>query len=69
MIRQTFTREEGHVRYPHAVPDRTLSPADLEALATRTLAHYDNSAPSFAAATRAHDVSQNYDALLRARED
>ncbi|HSO36205.1 MAG TPA: class I SAM-dependent methyltransferase [Labilithrix sp.] len=50
------------------MPNRTLTPADLEALATRTLAHYDNSAPSFAAATRDHDVSQNYAALLGALE-
>lgn len=32
----------------------------------RTIAHYDNSADSFKAGTWDHDVSQNYEALLRA---
>ena len=47
---------------------RTLTPQELEALAARTLAHYDNSAKSFAEGTRDHDVSQNYAALLGAIE-
>jgi len=45
---------------------RELSAADLAALARRTLSHYDSSASSFREGTRDHDVSQNYDALLRA---
>jgi SAM-dependent methyltransferase len=45
-----------------------LAPADLEALSARTLAHYDGSAQSFREGTRDHDVSQNYEALLRALE-
>jgi SAM-dependent methyltransferase len=45
-----------------------LTAADLDALSTRTLAHYDASAQSFWEGTRDHDVSQNYDALLRAIE-
>jgi SAM-dependent methyltransferase len=45
-----------------------LSPADLEHLTARTLAHYDRSASSFWEGTRHHDVSQNYAALLEAIE-
>ena len=45
---------------------RELSSAALAALASRTLSHYDCSAHSFREGTRDHDVSQNYDALLRA---
>jgi SAM-dependent methyltransferase len=45
-----------------------LSPAELEALSARTIAHYEASARSFWEGTRDHDVSQNYDALLRAIE-
>ena len=45
-----------------------LSDDELRAAATRTLAHYDGSAQSFADATRDHDVSQNYAALLGAIE-
>lgn len=33
---------------------------------TRTIAHYDTNARAFWEGTRDHDVSQNYDALLRA---
>jgi SAM-dependent methyltransferase len=45
-----------------------LTAEQLAALAASTIAHYDDSAPSFAAATRDHDVSQNYAALLGAIE-
>jgi SAM-dependent methyltransferase len=45
-----------------------LPPAELAALSARTLAHYDASAQSFEEGTRAHDVSQNYAALLAAIE-
>ena len=45
-----------------------LGPAELAALSARTLAHYDASAQSFEEGTRAHDVSQNYAALLGAIE-
>jgi SAM-dependent methyltransferase len=45
-----------------------LTAEQLAALAAATIAHYDDSAPSFAAATRDHDVSQNYAALLGAIE-
>jgi SAM-dependent methyltransferase len=45
-----------------------LTTAELEALSTRTLAHYDQGAESFQAGTRDHDVSQNQQALLRAIE-
>jgi SAM-dependent methyltransferase len=38
---------------------------DLAAIASRTLAHYDEHATSFWEGTRDHDVSQNIDALLR----
>lgn len=44
----------------------TLDPNDLESVVTRTLGHYDRSADSFKAGTWDHDVTQNYDALLRA---
>lgn len=47
---------------------RPLTAAELEALATRTIAHYDASARSFEEGTRAHDVSQNYAAFLGAIE-
>jgi SAM-dependent methyltransferase len=45
-----------------------LTPAELEALTTRTLAHYDDAAQEFHEGTRSHDVSQNYAALLSAIE-
>ncbi|MDB4933484.1 MAG: methyltransferase [Labilithrix sp.] len=45
-----------------------LTKGELDALAATTIAHYDDSATSFAAATRDHDVSQNYAALLGAIE-
>jgi SAM-dependent methyltransferase len=47
---------------------KPLSAADLDALCSRTLAHYDASASSFREGTRDHDVSQNTEALLRAIE-
>lgn len=46
--------------------DHLLDAQELAALAARTLAHYDGTAASFAAATLDHDVSQNYAALLGA---
>ncbi len=45
-----------------------ITPAALEALAARTLGHYDANAQSFEEGTRTHDVSQNYAALLEAIE-
>ncbi|MPZ47242.1 MAG: methyltransferase domain-containing protein [Betaproteobacteria bacterium] len=42
-----------------------LTALELEAIASRTLEHYDRSAEAFWRGTRAHDVSQNIDALLR----
>jgi SAM-dependent methyltransferase len=47
---------------------KPLTPTELEALAARTLGHYDASAEAFEAGTRAHDVSQNYAAFLGAIE-
>src|SRR5690348_17250372 len=38
---------------------------DLASISARTLAHYDRAAESFFEGTRGHDVTQNYDALLR----
>ena len=46
----------------------SLSPAELEALTARTIAHYDASAETFERGTRTHDVSQNYAAFLGAIE-
>ena len=40
-------------------------PQDLDAIAGRTLEHYERSAESFWRGTRDHDVSQNIEALLR----
>jgi SAM-dependent methyltransferase len=71
------TEEPGYVHPPiiaeailPSVPNRTetLTSEDLATLSARTVAHYDKSASSFAAATRDHDVSQNYAALLGAIE-
>jgi len=45
-----------------------LGPSELAAFSARTLAHYDASAQAFEEGTRAHDVSQNYAALLGAIE-
>jgi SAM-dependent methyltransferase len=45
-----------------------LTAEQLAALATATISHYDDTAESFEAATRDHDVSQNYAALLDAIE-
>ncbi|MDH4050331.1 MAG: class I SAM-dependent methyltransferase [Rubrivivax sp.] len=42
----------------------TLSPADLQRIAARTLAHYDQRAADYWEGTRDHDVSQNIKALL-----
>ena len=44
---------------------KTLSPQDLAATSTITLAHYDEHAESFWSATRDHDVDQNREALLK----
>jgi SAM-dependent methyltransferase len=45
---------------------KRLSAADLDEVSSRTVAHYDASAPAFREGTRDHDVSQNYAAFLRA---
>jgi SAM-dependent methyltransferase len=42
-----------------------LTPADLEQVAARTLAHYDQNAQSYWEGTRDHDVSQNIATLLK----
>jgi len=42
----------------------TLSPADLQRIAARTLAHYDQRAADYWEGTREHDVSQNIKAFL-----
>jgi SAM-dependent methyltransferase len=44
---------------------KKLDAGDLDAVARRTLDHYDRSAESFWRGTRDHDVSQNVEALLR----
>jgi SAM-dependent methyltransferase len=44
---------------------KKLHPQDLEAIAGRTLDHYNRSAESFWRGTRDHDVSQNVGALLQ----
>lgn len=43
----------------------TQSSEDLQQIATRTLAHYEQHAQSFWEGTRDHDVSQNIAALLK----
>ncbi|OGA17221.1 MAG: methyltransferase [Betaproteobacteria bacterium RIFCSPLOWO2_12_FULL_63_13] len=43
----------------------TLEPQQLEQIASRTLAHYDQRAEEFWRGTRDHDVSQNIGTLLR----
>jgi SAM-dependent methyltransferase len=45
-----------------------LTAEQVAALSAATISHYDETAESFAAATRDHDVSQNYAALLDAFE-
>jgi SAM-dependent methyltransferase len=45
-----------------------LTPDDLKQITAGTLAHYDRNARAFWEGTRAHDVSQNIDALLHAIE-
>jgi len=42
-----------------------LSPEELQQIAARTLAHYEQHARSYWAGTRDHDVSQNIAALLQ----
>ena len=42
-----------------------LTPDDLQRIAARTLAHYDQHARTYWEGTRDHDVSQNIDALLQ----
>lgn len=42
-----------------------LNPEDLQAIAGRTLEHYDRHAGDFWQGTRGHDVSQNIEALLQ----
>lgn len=42
-----------------------LTPDELQAIAVRTLAHYDRHAQTFWEGTREHDVSQNIQALLQ----
>ena len=45
---------------------KSLTPAELEAVTTRTLSHYDGRAREFWVGTQGHDVAQNYAALLDA---
>ena len=45
--------------------DKILDAGALDAIATRTIAHYDQRADAFWEGTRNHDVGQNRDALLR----
>jgi SAM-dependent methyltransferase len=45
-----------------------LTPQDLQTIAGLTLEHYNRHAEDFREGTRAHDVSQNIEALLRAIE-
>jgi SAM-dependent methyltransferase len=45
--------------------ERKLDAAELDAIASRTLEHYNRSAESFWRGTRDHDVSQNIEALLQ----
>ena len=52
-------------RDPESMSDTPLEPADPEAIATATLAHYEQRAVEFRANTIDHDVSQNIAALLR----
>ncbi len=42
-----------------------LNPDDLQRIASRTLAHYEQHAQSYWEGTRGHDVSQNISALLQ----
>ena len=42
-------------------------PEDLNHIAMRTLAHYDQNAQDFWEGTRDHDVSQNIDSMLKYR--
>ena len=42
-----------------------LTPENLERIAARTLAHYDQHAQAYQEGTRHHDVSQNISALLQ----
>ena len=42
-----------------------LNPEDLQYIAERTLAHYEQHAQSYWEGTRDHDVSQNIEALLQ----
>lgn len=44
----------------------SVKPQQLDAIATRTLAHYQDNAGAFWEGTRDHDVSQNCSALLEA---
>lgn len=44
----------------------TVKPQDLDAIAARTLAHYQGNAIAFREGTRDHDVTQNRSALLDA---
>lgn len=44
--------------------EKKLGPRELEAIAARTLGHYDRNAQSFWRGTRDHDVDQNISALL-----
>jgi SAM-dependent methyltransferase len=49
---------------PRKMVCMALTPEDLQQIAARTLAHYDQNAQAFWEGTRDHDVSQNIDALL-----
>jgi len=49
-------------------PKKPLTPQELEAVAARTLAYYDERAEEFWMGTHDHDVSQNIAALLRCIE-
>lgn len=46
-------------------PPQSFDRAGLETISGGTLAHYEQRAEEFRTGTRAHDVSQNIDSLLR----
>jgi SAM-dependent methyltransferase len=47
------------------MPDKPLDARELGQIVERTIDHYEQRAADFEAGTRAHDVRQNIDALLR----
>ena len=62
------TGHEVSLKGLHSETDKALSSKNLQQISETTIGHYNREAEDFRDGTNDHDVSQNYNALLRAIE-